>query len=63
MHQIFSTALNISNIFFAQLVFLAFILLKVALGVYFPAVATLRSAALPESHRLVTTFDTPFILG
>ena len=32
---------------------LAFILLEVALGVYFPAVATLRSAALPESHRSV----------
>ena len=49
-HQIFFTALNI---FIGQLVLLAFILLEVALGVYFPAVATLRSAALPESHRSV----------
>ena len=36
-----------------QLCFIAFIILEMCLGMYFPAMATLRSKYVPESHRLV----------
>ena len=31
--------------------FLAFLLLEVAIGMYFPAISYLRSQVIPESHR------------
>ena len=37
--------------FMRQVVFLAFIGLELGLGLYFPAMATLRSLHIPESHR------------
>ena len=37
--------------FMRQIAFLAFIGLELGLGLYFPAMATLRSLHIPESHR------------
>ena len=37
--------------FMRQVAFLAFIGLELGLGLYFPAMATLRSLHIPESHR------------
>ena len=37
--------------FMRQVAFIAFIVLELALGIYFPAMATLRSVHIPESHR------------
>ena len=34
-----------------QICFIAFIVLEMCLGLYFPALATLRSVILPSSHR------------
>ena len=37
--------------FMRQVAFIAFIGLELGLGLYFPAMATLRSLHIPESHR------------
>ena len=37
-----------------QICFLAFLTLEMALGMYFPSIATLRSQRLPESYRYLT---------
>ncbi|CAB4056655.1 unnamed protein product [Lepeophtheirus salmonis] len=36
-------------------VFLAFLLLEISVGIYFPSIGTLRSQVIPESHRATIT--------
>jgi len=47
-----------------QLCFIAFIILEMCLGMYFPAMATLRSKYVPESHRstIINLFRIPLNL-
>ena len=65
-HMLVAICADQANVcpFQRQICFIAFIVLEMSLGLYFPSIATLRSFHVPESHRstIINLFRIPLNL-